>query len=421
MGTSARALRPRAAFTFLHRYVGLAIAGFLIIASATGIPLAFNAELEALLSPELFRVAKQGRQTLTPDELIARVHRALPQLVVTGLNYRPGEHDSVRAYVEPRTDPASGRPHELGFDELFIDPYDGKVLGWREWGALRLDRAHVMPFLYKLHYTLHIPGQAGVILLGIAALMWMFDCFVGFYLTLPAGRARSRPAGTAQRRSGKTWWQRWKPAWLIKRKAGFVRINLDIHRAAGLWFWIVTFVLAMTSVSLNLSGEVARPFVGLFSELTPDPRESLSSRPEPTGAPRLTYADAVAAAHAALPRANANSVLAYLSYLPDKRAYWVAMNPADKDSSLFQFEYANVYVDAETGAVRAIKTYAGGRRGDKFLDWQLPLHTGQIFGLPGRILICISGFVVIALSVTGVVVWWKKRGARRTARPMTRV
>jgi uncharacterized iron-regulated membrane protein len=96
MGTSARAFRPRAAFTWLHRYVGLAIAGFLIIASATGIPLAFNAELEALLSPELFRVAKQGRQTLTPDELIARVHRALPQLVVTGLNYRPGEHDSVR-------------------------------------------------------------------------------------------------------------------------------------------------------------------------------------------------------------------------------------------------------------------------------------------------------------------------------------
>ena len=91
------------------------------------------------------------------------------------------------------------------------------------------------------------------------------------------------------------------------------------------------------------------------------------------------------------------------------------MNPVGKESGFFQFEYANVYNDADTGTVGAIKTYGSGGRGDKFLDWQLPLHTGQIFGLPGRILICLSGFVVIALSVTGVVIWWKKRSARRAS------
>jgi uncharacterized iron-regulated membrane protein len=43
---------------------------------------------------------------------------------------------------------------------------------------------------------------------------------------------------------------------------------------------------------------------------------------------------------------------------------------------------------------------------------QFPLHSGRIVGLPGRILISIMGLVVAALSVTGVVIWWRKRRAR---------
>ena len=269
-----------------------------------------------------------------------------------------------------------------------------------------------MPFLYKLHYTLHIPGQAGVILFGIIALMWMFDCFIGFYLTLPM--AAKKPLKPPARRSGKSWWQRWKPAWLVKLSAAFPRINLDIHRAGGLWFWLVTFILAMTSVSLNLGGEVARPTVGLFSKLSQDVFETLPQNRD-GGPPRLSYAEAVAAARAALPPANAGSSPSYLSYLPGRRVYWVAMMPDDKANDYLQFEYAQVFIDGDDGRVRAMRTYAQGTGGDKFMDWQFPLHSGQILGLPGRILVCLSGVVVVALSVTGVIIWWQKRRARRAS------
>ena len=43
---------------------------------------------------------------------------------------------------------------------------------------------------------------------------------------------------------------------------------------------------------------------------------------------------------------------------------------------------------------------------------QFPLHSGRILGLPRRILISLMGLVVAMLSVTGVVIWWKKRAAR---------
>src|SRR5439155_125267 len=53
-----------------------------------------------------------------------------------------------------------------------------------------------------------------------------------------------------------------------------------------------------------------------------------------------------------------------------------------------------------------------GTAADIFVQAQFPLHSGRIVGLFGRILISIMGLVVAALSVTGVVIWWRKRRAR---------
>ncbi len=44
-----------------------------------------------------------------------------------------------------------------------------------------------------------------------------------------------------------------------------------------------------------------------------------------------------------------------------------------------------------------------------------PLHSGQAFGLAGRILICLSGLFTSALCVTGFVIWRKKAAARRAS------
>ena len=54
-----------------------------------------------------------------------------------------------------------------------------------------------------------------------------------------------------------------------------------------------------------------------------------------------------------------------------------------------------------------------GTAADVFVQAQFPLHSGRILGLPGRILISFMGIVVAALSITGVVIWWRKRRARR--------
>lgn len=52
---------------------------------------------------------------------------------------------------------------------------------------------------------------------------------------------------------------------------------------------------------------------------------------------------------------------------------------------------------------------------------RFPLHSGRILGLPGHILISAMGLVVAVLSVTGVVIWWRKRRARLLAADRRRV
>jgi uncharacterized iron-regulated membrane protein len=47
----------RPAIVIFHRYVGLLMAGFLILTGITGSLLAWNHELDAALSPQLFSVS----------------------------------------------------------------------------------------------------------------------------------------------------------------------------------------------------------------------------------------------------------------------------------------------------------------------------------------------------------------------------
>jgi uncharacterized iron-regulated membrane protein len=74
---------------------------------------------------------------------------------------------------------------------------------------------------------------------------------------------------------------------------------------------------------------------------------------------------------------------------------------------------AEMYVDASNGTVRHVCSRAAETAGDTFLAWQFPLHSGRAFGLTGRILICVTGLVVAMLSVTGLVIWLKKRRRRQ--------
>ena len=85
-------------------------------------------------------------------------------------------------------DPATGKPYDIGFGYLVLDPYTGKELGrLKEGGYSEGVLPNFMPFVYSLHTSLAL-GTTGSWILSILALVWTVDCFVGLYLTLPTSR-----------------------------------------------------------------------------------------------------------------------------------------------------------------------------------------------------------------------------------------
>ena len=75
-----------------------------------------------------------------------------------------------------------------------------------------------------------------------------------------------------------------------------------------------------------------------------------------------------------------------------------------------------VSVDAFSGAVLRVRDPLNAAAGDTFLNWQFPLHTGEAFGMAGRVLVSFSGLTPLAFMITGLVLWLGRRAMHRKAR-----
>lgn len=409
-------LRP--VLGFLHRWVGLFIAGFLFVSGVTGAVISWDHELDDLINPHLMYAKTKG-PALPALDLAEQIEARDPRVQVTFAPLAPEPGGTLAFGVEPKVDPGTRRLFEPGYNQVFVDPATGREQGRREWGAVwPITPETFVSFLYVLHYTLHIPPMGGVDrwgvwLLGAVAVLWTLDCFVGFILTLPP-----RPASAHAARRG--FWSRWKPAWRIKTGASAYRINFDIHRAFGLWLWGVLLTVAFTAFSLNLYSEVFYPVMSRVSQVTPGPFDV--RKPAPLNAPIpavRTYAQVLDAARAEARRRGWKAPAGSAFYSPEYGIYGVAFHDPGGDHGAAGVGPPYLYYDGRTGQMVGVRQPWVGTAADIFVQAQFPLHSGRILGLPGRILISAMGLVVAALSVTGVVIWWRKRQARvlRRSRP----
>lgn len=236
-------------WVLLHRWAGLAMAAFLIIVAMSGSLLAFYPELERLINPQFYPKQVLGKK-LDMATLAEMAEQQVPNGRVNAVMMEANQ-EATLVNISARSD-SGGQLNALGFNQMFVDPYTGEELGRRQFGAISQGMINLMPFIYKLHYNLAL-DSFGMWVLGICALIWTIDCFVGFYLTLPQRRkAASSTTSLPEGKASKSWWQRWQPAWNIRWKSSSYKLNFDLHRASGLWLWLILFIFAWSSVYMNL-------------------------------------------------------------------------------------------------------------------------------------------------------------------------
>lgn len=413
--------RVRTTIALVHRYVGLTMTIFLVIVGLTGSVLAFQRELDAWLNPELLVVPDpgHGQAPLDPFDLQAKADRADPRVRVDAvpLNLEPGE--AWAAWLAPRTDPATGKPFELPFNQILFNPYTGEPTGHRLLGEVTLRPEGLIAFLYRLHYSLALPestGRTGALILGIVALLWTLDCFVGVYLTLPV---RSTGAGVA-RNSAHGWWVRWKPAWKVRWHGGSYKVNYDLHRAGGLWLWAMLLVFAWSSVAFNLNEVYSPVMKTLFAMRAEQPE--LPKLEQPLEHPALDWRQAHAQGRrwlqALVQREGAQVDREEYLFL-DREHGMYTLNARAVDD-LGKFSTLAVSFDANTGALHESQWRGSEKAGDTVTRWLVMLHMAAVGGTAMQGFVCLMGLVITGLAVTGVVVWLRKRKGEQMLRQKSR-
>jgi len=389
----------RPALILMHRYVGLALASFLIIIGLTGSIIAFYEPLEQWINPDLLFVKPEG-ETIDPLVLRDKLEAEDPNSHVYFVHFPPEKNQSVSMYVEGAIDPQTREEKTAGYDEVFVNPYTGELIEQRQWGDFSLERKNAVTMVYFLHYSLVLPEELGEGFMGIVALIWAFDCFVGFALTLP-----NRANNGSQRRGI---WQRWKRSWLIKTGASKTRVLYDTHRALSLWVWLVLLMFAWSGFALNLPT--------IYNKILSQVMHTTDNyvQPEleqPLIDPQIGWQEARMLGEKYMAEAAEKYGFSInhphaLVYRREKGFYDYRVHSS---FDILKYGSTSVAIDAQTGKLLGVQIPTGVEAGTTFTSWIKALHMAMVGCMPWRIFVSFIGLVVVTLSITGIWLWLKKR------------
>jgi uncharacterized iron-regulated membrane protein len=357
-----------------HRAFGLGAALWIVLLALTGSAIAFYDDLDRWLNPDWRSIPTAAPQVPDIDLALRNARATLPDFAPRFVDL-PNAPDATLALLGSAT--LAGVEKSV---QIFIDPRDSSVLGWRDSERISLHRRQLMDTLYALHTELLL-HETGVWLIGLVALLWLIDHFAGVLLAIPRlGAALS--------------------AWRIAGRGLNLRRLYDLHRAPSMWLLPLTFTLALTGWCLSWYAET-RALVGLVSPVSERLHESFPD----IAAPAHSSVGINAAIRSV--RAGVTGEIDSVMVLPRQAAWGVRSFDARDIDDLGRLW---TYVSMVDGRVLGQRHDNGSSAGDTFFAWQYPLHSGRAFGLPGQALVSAAGIGTTLLCVTGVWLWWRRRG-----------
>lgn len=342
----------RAAIVKLHLIGAFVAAIFVVVLGFTGSIMAFEDEIDHAIHPHLFRVRPSGTP-MRLTELGAKVLAEHPGKRIGG--YGMGVTPDLSDYVA------------VGGTTVYVNQYTGDILGERS-GPTWLAQVH------QLHLRL-LAGDAGKAIVSWAGVLMLLLTVSGIYLWWPLKRVR------------------------LNWTAGGRRRWFDLHNTVGVLAFVFLFTLSLTGVVIGFEN-VTSPLFYRMTSSHPYPF-AVAVAAEP-GARPLTPDDAVAMARVAMPGARPIAVTA-----PNpKSAYRVAMRfPED----LTPGGRTRVYVDPYSGAVLQAESSRTTAAGTRIINMNRAIHTGDVFGVPSKILMSLTSLAAVAQVISGLMMWWKRK------------
>lgn len=374
----------KAALLQVHSIAGLILALLLALIALTGAVMSFEDEIVEHLNVEIMQVAPQQAPALMPDELVARLEA--------------GQNFGTVTAIMLSSDPSAAIRVRFGRDEhgalrtsLYVDPYDGRVLGPAR-------GEEFFATVRRLHRWLLIPGDAkggGRQVTGIAAL--------GLIVMLVSGLVLRWP----RRASSLKMWL--KPDLGLSGRG----LHRSLHAVIGTWVLPIYLVMALTGLwyAFDWYKSSAVWLLARSDKAATAPKPAhlaqgaqghLDTKAEPIRLDRAWEAfqqaqgDRFAKAQLMLSQGTATIV---------RIRSWPA-GAADGARDEFR-------IDAATGHIVSAELYTDKTTGERILARVLDIHRGSIFGWPGKLLFMLAAGLMPLFVVTGFLLYLSRRRHRR--------
>jgi uncharacterized iron-regulated membrane protein len=353
----------KASLRRVHRYVALALAVLWVSQALTGLLMVFRWELSDA-------VVSAPDAPLDVDALGARIAainagptgQSVYQLYATG-----GKAGRFDLYVRD----------QAGDSDIVRVDGAGNVLRALPYGR---DYANggVIQAAATLHQTL-FAGDTGKLIVGLSGVLLLASIVMGVVLAWPV-------------RAGQ-----WQSVLLPRAaKPGAAR-RYAWHRAAGLWLAVPAVVFITTGALMTIEHSLER---WLGQDATPPELSAVA----PLTQPGIGPAQAVRIALGRFPTAELSGAA-----LPSSESPWYRIRVRQPQEWRRVYGTTVVYVAAADGRVLLEQDALNAPAARSFLSNLYPIHTGEVAGLPGRLLSLTVGAWLLAMLVLGLGLWWIRR------------
>lgn len=379
-----------------HFYAGLFCIPFVFVLAISGGVYLFKPQVEAALDQPYNQLSFSGK----PQTALAQVNAALAAVPNSTLNayiLPETQHSAVRVLLGRQA--LAGQEFVKDLTRVYVHPQTLQILKTEQ------EDDKLMQVMHELHGNLLI-GNWGSYLVELAASWAIVMLITGLYLWWP--RHNKGLAGILYPRLVKISLN--KPKRLLWR---------DLHAVTGFWIAFFTLLLLLSGLPWAKSwGSLLKEVRQIGSDKTLQQDWAVGRSPDKMAAENehahhnhqhqaemLTKLDYTAIDRLVATVQPLNLAAPVIIYPPSKKSPdWTAKSKAQNRPLR-----VDLVLDASTGAIKSRKNFADRPLLDRIIGYGIAIHEGQLFGWFNQLLGLLTALGLVLLSVSGAVLWWRRR------------
>lgn len=354
----------------LHLWLGLLTGLIVFIVAITGSIFVFHDELRDLTL---------DWRKITPQQEAF----ALPSILLENLeNKFPGAEANMVVYQNP------DRPAHIfttleGIEHnIYFDPYSGEIIHIQN-----LEKDFFL-FIEDLHMHLLLPEQIGKQVVGISTILFTIMLLTGIILWWPK----------KQKNFSKNLKIKWNARWR--------RVNYDWHRTTGFYVSFLALFMAITGLSFSYEWMHESFYeIGNLGKDYPEDKVNQEIEEVAAGDPENSLDKAMAQTFRMMPESG-------MYFVWDQGKNAPIVTGAYPDALEFDHQ-SNFYFHPQTGGLLNEHLYSEKSNGLQLQEMSYGLHTGQYFGLTGKIIAFFGSLFVAGLPLSGFMIWWGRRNKQK--------